>query len=190
MLTTLLSAALAFAATNLDDIVLLTVLFAQSRRRGTVVAGQFLGFGGLVGLSLLGYLGSLALPAEWIGLLGLAPIGLGLRAVWAKPAAGAEASDLPHPSLWQVTALTLANGADNIGIYTPLFAASRPDQLALTLLVFFGLLGVWCWLGWRLSRQPAVAGVLRQHGRWLVPVVLIGLGVYLVLESGLLARLL
>lgn len=190
MLATTLTAVLAFAATNLDDILIVTLFFAQSPRRAPVVAGQFLGFAGLVALSLLGYLGSLALPREWVGLLGLAPVLLGLRAWLAKPEdPNASHSGLPHPGTLQVAAVTMANGADNIGIYTPLFASSNTQQLALTIVVFFGMLGAWCWLGYRLSRQPAVALAIQRQGRWVVPLVLVSLGLFILLESGTLSWL-
>ncbi len=190
MLATTLTAVLAFAATNLDDILIVTLFFAQSPRRSAVVAGQFLGFAGLVALSLLGYLASLALPREWVGLLGLAPLALGLRAWLTQPRdSQADAGGPPRPGTLQVAAVTMANGADNLGIYTPLFASSSPPQLALTIAVFFLMLGLWCWLGYQLSRQPAVAITIQRQGRWLVPLVLVGLGIFILLESGTLSWL-
>ena len=61
MLTTTATAVRLFAATNLDDIVILTVLFVASTRGGhrarAIVAGQYLGFTALVALSAIAALG-------------------------------------------------------------------------------------------------------------------------------------
>jgi cadmium resistance protein CadD (predicted permease) len=51
------------------------------------------------------------------------------------------------------------------------------------LVIFFLMVGVWCVLGYSLTRQPAVARVLTRYGHVLVPLVLIGLGVYILIES-------
>ncbi len=73
-------AVVAFAATNIDDIVLLTAYFDQPNVRPQhVIVGQYLGFGALVGLSALGAIGVTLLPEQWAGALGLVPIALGIR---------------------------------------------------------------------------------------------------------------
>ena len=65
MLTAIVTAALAFAATNIDDIVLLTMWFGSAGgilRGRHIVAGQYVGFAVLVAVSLLGALGALLVP--------------------------------------------------------------------------------------------------------------------------------
>jgi cadmium resistance protein CadD (predicted permease) len=56
MLATLVTGVAAFAATNIDDIVILTVFFSQGERRRTVLLGQYLGFTALILISLVGFL--------------------------------------------------------------------------------------------------------------------------------------
>jgi cadmium resistance protein CadD (predicted permease) len=63
-------AIVAFAATNIDDIFILTLFFAQKNlRRWQVVVGQYLGLAGLIAISLVGYFARLFIPKSWIGLL-------------------------------------------------------------------------------------------------------------------------
>ena len=73
MLATIGSAIGLFAATNIDDIVVLTVLFlASSRgkpRPWQIVAGQYLGFITLVVISVIAALGLTIVPDEWVGFL-------------------------------------------------------------------------------------------------------------------------
>ena len=82
-----------------------------------------------------------------------------------------------------------ANGGDNIGIYTPLFASSSLARLLVMLGVFYMLLGVWCYIGHVITRHPLVAHVLARYSHIIVPFVLIGLGIYILIESGTLKLL-
>lgn len=188
-----LQAMAAFAVTNLDDILLLVLLFSRldQRLRGIhVVSGQFLGVSLLVLVSLLGHLGRGALPLSWLGLLGLLPISLGISrlmdqlrpAAAAGPEPGNPLEALPAAAPWPlagvigVAAITVANGSDNIGVYLPLFAHAGGVGLAITLLVFAAMTGLWCLIAWRLTRLPPLASLLDRLGTPLIPWVLIGLG--------------
>jgi cadmium resistance transport/sequestration family protein len=197
-LTIILTAILTFTATNIDDIFLLMMFFSQTNavfRRRHVVAGQYLGFIALVAISLLGFAGRFIMPREFIGLLGLAPIVIGVRKLFEKDKK-IELADLSdqktpsllgvflHPRTYSVAAVTFANGGDNIGIYTPLFANLDWPGLILTVTMFMLLVAVWCVLALRLTHQKHVAQALSRYGHWVVPVVLIGLGVFILLENG------
>lgn len=197
-----------FTATNIDDIVILMLFFAQVNstfRRRHIIVGQYLGFIALILVSLPGYFGGLIVPRAWIGILGLVPIAIGIsRLVNRKndeeevQAVSGEVNSsrantfvlvstlisLLSPQTFNVAAVTFANGGDNIGIYVPLFASSDLRSLGVILSVFFLLIGVWCYIAYLLSRQPTIARVLTRYGHALVPFVLIGLGIYILIESG------
>ncbi len=195
----------AFTATNLDDLVILTLLFSQVNatfRSRHIVIGQYLGFSTLLVASLSGFFGGLVLPQHWIGLLGLVPIAIGLNRLFNPESdSSEEAQEETHkptvspltsflsPQTYSVAAITVANGSDNIGIYVPLFANSELASLLIILGVFLSLVGVWCYLTYKLTCQPAIAEVLTRYGNTLVPYVLIGLGVFIVLESSSLTPL-
>jgi cadmium resistance transport/sequestration family protein len=201
---TIIAGITAFAATNLDDIVILTLFFAQVTpefRPKHIVAGQYLGFLALILASLPGYLGGQIVPKTWLGLLGFLPIGIGtahliqkggedhalkiLSSEWAKyhrPKQGFFKRILNHKTSL-VAAVTMANGGDNIGIYVPLFANSSLGQLLVILTVFLIMRGVWCILAYLFTQHPLVAKSLTRYGHHLVPFVLIGLGVYILWES-------
>ena len=88
-----------FAATNVDDLVVLALLSAASRadgrpRRWEIWAGQYLGFAVLVGLSLAAGRGLSLIPARWLWLLALIPLTIGL--VTLPPPSVARA---PEPGL-------------------------------------------------------------------------------------------
>jgi len=187
LLTAIITGTVTFAATNVDDIFVLMLFFSQVNnhlRPQHIVIGQYLGFTALIAISLLGFLGGLFVPRAWIGLLGLAPIAIGVRKLLRKKAEKEEAaSDSPAKGVASVAAVTFANGGDNIGIYTPLFASASPARLWVILCVFYLLLGVWCYAGYAIGRHPVVERALARYGHMVVPFVLIGLGIYILIES-------
>jgi cadmium resistance transport/sequestration family protein len=201
----LLQGITAFVATNLDDIVVLMVFFAQVNakfRPWQIVTGQYLGFGVLLLLSLPGYFGGRLLPAHWIGLLGLVPLGIGLKMLFAPNDEAEDAVQVVEsgasnrlqrfltfvpPQVLQVGAITVANGGDNLGIYVPLFASKNLAGLLIILGTFLVLVGVWCYVAWRLVKQPMISKALGEYGDRLIPWVLMALGCYILYESGTVA---
>jgi cadmium resistance transport/sequestration family protein len=198
--TTIFTSVLAFTATNIDDIFVLMMFFSQTDhvfRRRHVVAGQYLGFVAIVAISLLGFWGSFLIPKEFVGFLGLLPIAIGIRK-FAKTDDKIEpltpvtctSRVLPflgsmfHPMTYCVAAVTFANGGDNIGIYIPLFASLTLPNLLITIAIFLLLILLWCFVGIRLADQKHVARFLSSYGHVIVPLVLIGLGVYIIIENG------
>ena len=179
-------AIVAFVATNIDDIFILTLFFAQRNlKRWHVVVGQYLGLAALVAISLSGYFARLIIPKTWIGLLGLAPIAIGLKQLfdWSQGKETDTDRQTHAASVLSVSAVTFANGGDNIGIYVPLFANSDTQTLILTLITFAVLMAIWCGLGYYAGRHPAVERIVERYGHIIVPFVLIGLGVYIIVES-------
>jgi cadmium resistance transport/sequestration family protein len=190
-----------FVATNLDDIVILTVFFSQLNvnfRVRHIIIGQYFGFFAIILASIPGFLGGLVLPAAWIGLLGIVPIAIGVRqllsstddddtiqtVVVPSQARRSLFASLLVPQTYHVAAVTVANGGDNIGIYVPLFASSSVKELIVILSVFFVLVAVWCAVAYSLTRHPAIAPVLARYGKKIVPYVLIVLGLFILFENG------
>jgi len=197
----------AFVATNIDDIIILLLFFAQvdaNFRRRHIVIGQYLGFTLLILASLPGFFGGLVVPREWIGLLGLLPIAIGLKQLLNRQEDTAQVqtvtsdfepssarkpivsllSSVLSPQTYKVAAVTVANGGDNISIYIPLFAGNNLVSLGVILGVFFFMVGVWCAIAYLLTRQPTIAQVLSRYGNAVVPFVLIGLGLFILYERG------
>ena len=188
MLTTLLTSVGAYIGTALDDLFILTLLFSQTEdisHRKSILQGQVLGVGILVAVSLLGAAGLQLLPPWAIGLTGLIPLALGARELFRRAKHEEGASSPLSASLLRVALLAIANGADNVGIYAPLFAGYDLQQKLLSILLFAAMTVIWCALAALLSSQPVLHNVLLKYKRTLVPVVLIALGIY-ILASGFL----
>ncbi|EOD63755.1 cadmium resistance transporter [Amycolatopsis vancoresmycina] len=178
-------AAAMFAATNVDDLVLLAVFFGRAAgRRGevTVVVGQFLGFAAILAVSIAGALGAGLLPDGAVRWLGVLPLLLGLRAAWQ---AGHQDDDEPPPAtgLLGIALVCFANGGDNVGVYVPAFAATGPAGLAGYAAVFLTGVAVWCVIGRFLATRRRVARVLSRWGHVVLPAVLIALGVLILVGA-------
>jgi cadmium resistance protein CadD (predicted permease) len=167
--------AVVFASTNIDDIFILIGFFA---------------------VSITAALISLVIPAAYLGLLGLLPIALGLKKAW-ELWQGQEATEeelKKHPGagthkILAVASVTVANGSDNIGVYTPLFAIQSSYAVVVMLTTFAVMTALWCFLAWWLVLHPIVGKPIRRYGHRVLPIVLIGLGVLIVYESGTLSPL-
>lgn len=196
----------AFVATNIDDILLLILFFAQvnaTLRPKHIFIGQYLGFTVLIALSLPGFFGGLVLPKMWIGLLGLVPIAIGIKQLVdqknneteiqlmsddiKQPKAvqpiRSHIASLLAPPTYQVATITIANGGDNVGIYAPLFANSNLLDLGVILSVFFVMVSVLCCIAYQLTRHPIVAHNLTRYGSTIVPYILIGLGIFILIDG-------
>ena len=178
-------AVVAFASTNIDDIFVLLGFYSDPKFRvRDIVVGQYLGIAALFGVSVILSLVSLVIPADTIRLLGLAPVLIGgkqLFDLWrGREASEAELETHPgsgtrFPAI-TVAAVAIANGGDNIGIYTPLFAARPSWQLIVIGLVFAAMTAAWCVVGHWMVKHPTLGAPIRRHGHRVVPLVLIGLG--------------
>lgn len=73
-------AVVAFASTNIDDVFVLVGFFADKNFRAhDVVIGQYAGITALYVIAAIAGVISLVIPPAYIGLLGLAPIGIGIK---------------------------------------------------------------------------------------------------------------
>ncbi|MEW2432393.1 cadmium resistance transporter [Micromonospora sp. NPDC047644] len=191
LLSTAAGAALVFAATDIDDIVILTLFFVAARTTGRprpwqIVAGQYVGIGALALASAVVAAGLLVVPDPWTGLLGLLPIALGVRAL--RRSDEDETPTVVTGALG-VAGVTIANGADNVAVYVPVFRALGPADSAVFLLIFVLLIALWCAVGAWLGGHPRVVRLVERAGHWLVPTIFIGIGVVILVSSGVVGRL-
>lgn len=205
---TLITGAAAAFATTFDDNLYLTLFFGKVNRTFQprhVVIGEYVGFTVLVGVSLVGFLGRLVIPEIWIGLLGLLPVMIGVSQLLSRE----DNNDLVHvvsgslktsperekrslkslwatlrdPQVYRVSAVTIANGGNNIGIYVPLFAASTLPSLGVILSICYATVGLWCFLSYNLTRQPAIAFLIARYARKVFPFILIWLGLRILIDN-------
>ncbi|MUL85689.1 MULTISPECIES: cadmium resistance transporter [unclassified Mycolicibacterium] len=193
--STAVTAMAMFAATNIDDAVVLTVLNASSRATGLpkqshIWIGQCLGVALMVVVALLAAAGLHAVPLKWVGLLGLIPLTRGsvlLITTTIHARRGGHSAPPVVATGWRhVTAVTFANGGDNIAAYTAAFRIMGLTDTIVTIAVFAAGIAVWCLAASLLVSHQRLIGLLQRYSRWVIPVIFIALGVYILQRSGLL----
>ena len=182
-----------FLVTNIDDIIVLSLFFARGAgQRGTttrIIAGQYLGFGGILLASVAVTFGAgLFLPDEAIPYFGLIPLLLGVYAGWRVWRNGDDddddsLADRPISAL-AVAAVTFANGGDNIGGYVPVFLAVGTGALVAYCVVFLALVLVLVLAAKFVATRKPIAEVLERWEHILFPLVLIVLGLVILIEGG------
>lgn len=182
-----------FVSTNVDDIFVLLGFFSDPKFRARqIVIGQYLGIAVLFAVSLLASLISLVIPAAYIGLLGLAPIFIGLKKLW-ELWKGTDTDDDPedhekasagHGNIVAVALVTMANGGDNISIYTPIFATRSIYEIATIAVIFAVLTAMWIGSAHSLVNHRTIGAPIRRYGNRVVPFVLVALGILILHEAG------
>ena len=174
----------AFVSTNIDDLFLLVGFFSdRSFARGHIFAGQIFGMAAIVAISLAAASVALAISAAHVGLLGLAPILIGI----GKLLRVAKVDEDEQPAavgVLQVATVTIVNGGDNIAAYTPIFATQGSREMSATIAIFAALTLVWCFAALGLVRHTALGKPLRRYGHVILPFILIGLGLLILYRSG------
>ncbi|MEH1822045.1 MAG: cadmium resistance transporter [Nostoc sp.] len=199
----------AAVATTFDDNIYLTAFFSEVNRTFRpqhVVVGEILGFTALVIVSLIGFLVGLVIPSTWTGLLGILPILIGLKNLLnlnkddsaedksanLKRNSKFRGFDSRKRSLWdvirdpqtyRVSAVTIANGGNNLGIYIPLFATSSIQNLSVIVPVCYFIVFCWLFMSYNLTRLPGIALVLSRYASKIFPFVLMWLGFRILMDS-------
>ena len=81
--------------------------------------------------------------------------------------------------LMNVAFVTIANGADNIGVYIPLFTGFSVVQYIIFFLVFAVMTALWCILGYKAASMTLLKNTINKYKKMIVPAVYILLGVYI-----------
>lgn len=192
--------ATAFVATNIDDLLILIAFFANSHfPLSQIVLGQYAGMGALLAIGIVGSLIALIVPNNLIGLIGIFPIAIGIKELLELPKNGNNKESAKQLSRSRLIAylpfLTVAavtfSGGEEIGVYTSVFATYREvSEIIIIVLVVMVLTGLWCAVAYHLINRPLIASSIKRTGTAALPFVLIGLGIYILVEAFLIPSLL
>jgi cadmium resistance protein CadD (predicted permease) len=173
-----LSASIAtFAATNIDDAFLLTLFFARRIPTRRIVAGQYIGFAAIVGVSLVGVWSTPAIPQRWLHFLGVLPLAIGIQHLLRVRRTDRQELRARTENVASIAVVTFSNGADNISVYIPFFVVGRA-RLWLIMIAYAILVALWCLVGRWLGKHSFVLRSVDRWGHWVAPLIFIGLGIY------------
>ncbi|MED3645133.1 CadD family cadmium resistance transporter [Caldifermentibacillus hisashii] len=190
----MVSAIVSYIATSIDYIVILVVLFAQVKNRKggvrDIVLGQYLGFTVLIIISLLASFGIAFIPQQWIGLLGLIPIFIGLKVLFEKDEGDEEDEEILESTnrfssfILSVTVIMLAAGGDNLGVYIPYFTVLNTIELIVTIVIYYIAAAVLLYLCQRVSAVKGISETVEKYEKIIVPIVFLALGIMIMSENG------
>ena len=184
MLTSIVTSIIAYISTNIDDIFVIMILLASAgAAKSRVVAGHFLGVGLITAISMLGAFGLQNLPLKYVGFLGLVPIALGAKAWFDRDD---DETDAKGTGVLSMAMITLGNGADNVGVYIPLFTGFSGAERIGAVIIFVVMTALWLWFANSLAEFPKVKAIIEKYKSIAIPLVFIALGVFIILDSGLL----
>lgn len=180
------SAALAHALTNLDNLAVLLALLLP-----VGVARALTGYVAAQAIVLLAALGLAAGAAEvlagWSGWLGLIPLGLGLWTLWRRIRGAGEGTDLPPPRetpVLSLVALFLGMSLDSFAVMTPLLADSTPAFRLAAVTGAVASVAIMALAALTLSRVTGRARVRVARLETLGPYAMIAAGTYVLLNTG------
>ena len=191
MVQTIITAAILYIATAVDLFVILLIFFARAKTRKEfrdIYIGQYLGSIILILVSLFLAFVLNYVPEKWI--LGLIPIYLGIKVAIYDDCEGEKRAkkELNEKGLSKlvgtVSLVTIAScGADNIGLFVPYFVALDIIELLTTLIVFLVLIFFLVFTAQKLARIPGVGEIVEKFSRWIMAVIYIALGLFIIIED-------
>ena len=194
MIQTIVTAAILYIATALDLLVILLMFFARAKTRKEyrdIYIGQYVGSVALIVISLFFAFVLNYVPEKWIlGLLGLIPIYLGIKVAIYGDSDGEERAkkELNEKGLSKlvgtIAIITIAScGADNIGVFVPYFVTLSVTNLLITLFVFLILIFFLVFTAQKLANIPGVGEIVEKFSRWIMAVIYIALGLFIIIEN-------
>ena len=194
MIQTVVTAAVLYIATAVDLLVILLIFFARAKTRKEyrdIYIGQYVGSVTLIVISLFFAFVLNYVPEKWIlGLLGLIPIYLGIKVAIYGDSDGEERAkkELNEKGLSKlvgtIAIITIAScGADNIGVFVPYFVTLSVTNLLITLFVFLILIFFLVFTAQKLANIPGVGEIVEKFSRWIMAVIYIALGLFIIIEN-------
>lgn len=189
MIKTLITAIITYLATSIDEIPVLFMLYMNAKNKGkgkTITLTYFLGTFLLVAVGLLGAFGLDLITAKWaIGLIGFLPIIMGIKILIKGDDDEDEAMEKAKKfsSLWlKVLVITIALGADDLGVYIPLFTTMTGWEIVQMCFVFTVGTAILCLTSYRLTRIEKLSDFIEKQERFIVSVVFIVIGIFVMIE--------
>lgn len=194
---TLIESSVIYLGTSLDELFILIPLYLEGEenlRKKEIIGGQYLGLCILILFSFIGTLGTTLIPKKYISLLGIIPIFIGIKALCLNMKSNKQKSsnnenitlddnkNTTIQRIIKIAFISIASGADNIGIYIPLFAQQSSRQMFITIIIFFTILPIWSNLAQKLANLPILRTTIHHYKDSLIPIIFVSLGIYILLN--------
>ena len=181
---------ISFIGTNFENLLFLIVFLCNSNQpKSTVALGYLAGMAIIVGSARILSSVSNFVPSQFLGLLGLIPLSLGiwelmqvLRQRIARSVPNVSVTSEPR-SVFAISVIMIANGVDSLAVLAALFVDTQWDLKWLVWGTTLGMTFVWFSLAVWLVRLQFFSQSRQRFIQMLMPFLLIGLGLYILIDS-------
>lgn len=182
LITALVLVPVAYAATNIDNLLIMASLGAGRASRRRLVAGFTAASAAVLAVASSAVFIDRFVPPEVLGYLGFVPISIGLYLLLFS--GSHETATTDRSVSWPAIAgLLLANSGDTIFAVGPLFAESGSDARFGLALGFVLIATVWLLLILTISERVARSEMLARLGHRMAPWMMILVGLYILSDS-------
>ncbi len=190
---------IAFVTTEMDDLLVMFILFSKVRgfpEKTAVVLGKFLGLfllvaAGKLASSVLGMLPC----GQILGLLGFLPIVIGVRFAVRELVGEKDRGRDSQPAfvlrslsfaviLLEALLVTLAGGGDNIAVYASFFPSLSGREFVISCVVFGVMQAAWCVIAISVISAESIRNYIEESKGVIVPALFVALGLYILIKSG------
>lgn len=186
--------AAAFVATNTDNLILLVALLSRNASyRASVIAGYLAAMAILFGTSFAIGRSADLIPdiyLGYVGYLGVIPLFMGINGIIAALRPAQHDSSLPTAKLMLpgavlvTTMLTqLSNGVDTLLAFSTLFADSLTPVDTLVLVTAASMAMLFAVTAVYILKHQALGNWLKRVSVYLTPLLLTGVGVFILLDT-------
>jgi cadmium resistance transport/sequestration family protein len=191
-MATILTIIITFIATGIDEMLVLILLFAHARNQQQirqVYIGQQIGMTFILMLVIIAISGISTFAGKWTGLLGILPIILGIMELMED-----EDDDDDSPGILnkismfsnlsvRVAIIAIVGGAEELAIYVPYFTSLNWDEVILAIIIFIIMIPIWSAICHMVGSMKNIYQFVKRFQRIIIPVVFIGIGIKVLLES-------
>ena len=185
LLTAMALGIASYAATNVDNLLILTTLCADPRRRKAAIGGFLAAAIIVLSIAYAGTLLDGVLAPEFLGYLGVLPLALGLRLALAGP--GSPSERAVAASVPTVAVLLIANSSDTIAAFAPLFAESSRSARTGLISGFLATAAVWLTIMLAVSKRAESwflgSGRARTVAHYFAATTMIVVGTYILWDT-------
>ena len=182
VLTALVLVPITYAATNVDNLLIMSTIAAgRANRRNLVLGFMAASLAVLIIVSLATFI-ELIVPTVVLGYLGLVPISIGvyLLLFTGSPEDDSARTAATWPAIGGVL---FVNSGDTVFALGPLFAESGDGARAGLAAGFVLIAGIWLALILRLSARIEKSETLRRLGHRIAPWMMIIVGLYILSDT-------
>ena len=130
-----------------------------------------------------------------MGYLGLVPLLLGLILLYRSIGRGGTRDRVESRAVSDnggsglavaasTALLTVSNSGDSMALFLPLLAESKGEALRWEVVAWLSMILLWAALARLAVGHPGLCAALQRYSRYLVPLLMIAVGTYVLLDTG------